>query len=501
MANISNVINVALIPEGQLAGRDNMNTCAIMTSEGGTGSFLNSFNRYATYSSIQGVAGDWGTDTDAYAHATTFFSQTPNPVNANGSLTIAYWRAAQETTAASAGYLTGAQTSEATTVAALQAISDGSFDIDVDAGTQNITNLDFRTVASFADIIVVIDAVLTGATTTVDDQKIIITSDTTGASSAVSFASVGASGTFVGTILALSDGSGAAETAGLASQVLAIETKVQALDILKTAINFKGVVYIDNPTDSESALLAAWSQANSTLSYDVFNAAANLERDITNVVWTTKLAGQTNYRMLYSASNQRKLATGYMARAHVVNFNGDNTALTMQVKEIKGVIAEDYTQTEIDKAKAVGLDIYTTIKDVPVVLTSPANDFMDNRYNLIGYIDAVQTDTFNLLKQTGTKVAQTTQGVDKIEDSIEKTTQGFVSAGVFAPGTWTSPDFFGVLETLERSIEANGFYVLAGQLSDQPQVDRQNRISPVVQVAAKNAGAIHEADIIINFNI
>jgi hypothetical protein len=38
-------------------------------------------------------------------------------------------------------------------------------------------------------------------------------------------------------------------------------------------------------------------------------------------------------------------------------------------------------------------------------------------------------------------------------------------------------------------------------LKDQPQVDRQQRKSPVVQIAVKNAGAIHSVDIIVNFNL
>ena len=504
MADISNIVNVALITEGQLVSRDNMNLCAIMTSEGGaTGDFLNTANRFASYSNIDGVAADFPADSQAFDFAKTFFSQTPNPINAGGSLTIGYWRAVQETTLATAGILTGAQTSEAITVGALQAVSDGSFDIVIDgAAAQNVTGLDFRTVATYADIVAVIDAIITGATVSEDDQKIIITSDTTGATSEAALVTVGASGTYVGTILAIESGSGAVSVDGLASQVLALETKEAALIALKELVNFKGVMFIDNPTDLETADLASYVQANSILFYDVFNVAANLERDVTNIVWTTKLAGQTNYRMLYSAANQRKFAVAYMARAHVVNFNGENTALTMQLKENSGVVAEEYTQTEINKAKAVGLDIYVFFKKTaPGLLASPANDFLDNRYNLIAYVDAVQTDVFNLLKQTGTKIPQTTRGVDQIEDIIEKTTKAFVRAGVFAPGTWTSPDFFGDLDTLKRSVAATGFYVLAGQLSDQPQVDRQNRISPPIQVAVKNAGAIHEVDIIINFNL
>ncbi|EPV3120860.1 DUF3383 family protein, partial [Yersinia enterocolitica] len=211
------------------------------------------------------------------------------------------------------------------------------------------------------------------------------------------------------------------------------------------------------------------------------------------------LASQRNFRMLYSKSGNRKLAITYMARTHTVNFNGERTAITLHLKTLN-VPAEEYSQTEIDKAKRVGLDIYTTIKDVPCVLTSGSNDFVDNVYNLMAYVDAVQTDSFNLLKTTPTKVPQTYYGVDQLEDCAEKTTRGFVRAGVFSPGAWTLPDFFGDRDMFLRNIEQNGFYVLAGDLKDQSTADRQERKSPVMQIAVKNAGAIHSEDIIINFN-
>jgi len=245
--------------------------------------------------------------------------------------------------------------------------------------------------------------------------------------------------------------------------------------------------------------LAEWAQANDTLLYDVFSDTANLTIDPANVVWDIKLSSLTNYRMLFSAANNRKMASSYMARAHTVNFNGENTALTMHLKELS-VAAEDYTETQITAAKNVGLDIYTTIKLTPCLLTSGANDFTDNRYNLLAFVDAVQTDMYNLLKTTATKIPQTIRGVNQLIDQAEKTTRNFVTAGVFAPGTWSSPDFFGDLDTFNRNISDNGFYWKAGSLADQPQVDRELRKSPVLQGAVKNAGANHSVDIIINLN-
>lgn len=498
MANISNVVNVALIPEGQLAGRDNMNIVAILTSES---NFLNSYKRESIYTDIASVASDFGTASQAYQYAKTFFAQQPNPVNAGGYLVIGYHRAVDETVSATAGTLTGTQLSEASLIGSLQAIPDGSFDIDIDGTTQSVTALDFQTSTDTADVLAILNTEITGAVVSVIDQKYVVTSDTTGATSAISFMTDGGTGTFLGNIFTLSSGSGASALDGLATATLTAESKETSVTELKALVNFKGFMFIDNPTDDESKALATWSQANSVLGYDVFDSSLNLEIDITNAVWDIKLSGLTYYRMMYSKAGSRHIAVAMMARAHTVNFNAQNSALTMNLKELNGVSAEQYTQSEISKAKKVGLDIYTTIKNVTVVLTSGANDFLDNVYNLIAFVDAVQTDMFNLLKQTGTKIPQTQKGVNQLVSQGEKTTRGFVRAGVFAPGTWSSPDSFGDVEAFKRSIESMGYYWLAGSLADQPQADRQARKSPVLQCAVKNAGAIHEVDIIINFNI
>lgn len=502
MANITNVINVALLAEGSLADRDNMNVVCIMTSQ--QDGPLSSANRYALYSDIGSVGTDWGTQSDMYAHALALFGTSPNPINARGVLVAGYWRGASETVAASAAVLTGAQLNPVTVIDQLQAISDGTLNIDVDGGTVNVTGLDLRSVTSLADVATLLDnevSGITGAAVTVSaDNRIIVTSSTTGVLSLITFASDPGTGTFIGTLLGLAAGTGATTVQGAASSVLTAETQLAAAAAVKALVNFKGLTFIDVDTDPNRLLMAAWAQANDVLVYEVFSGAAYLVVDPdTNVVWEIKLAGSTNYRMLYSAANNRKLAASYMARAHVVNFNAERSALTMHLKTLS-VPAEDYTQSEITAAKKVGLDLYTTIKLTPAVLTSGANDFVDNRYNLLAFIDAVQTDMYNLLHGTGTKIAQTKQGVNQLVDQGEKTTRGFVRAGVFAPGTWTSSDYFGDLDAFNRAISENGFYWLAGELADQPAADRAARIAPTLQCAVKNAGAIHSVDIIINFN-
>ena len=496
-ASITNIINVALIPEGQAAARDNMNVVCLMTSEQGV---LSSAERFRAYRSAQAVEADWGTASAVSQYAATFFGTQPNAVNFGGSLIVGYYRGQAETVPATSATLHGVQLSEPSTLQTLNTVDNGSFIVEVDGVEQTVASLDFRTAISFDDVAEIIDTELTGATFEHVNGRFILTSSTTGATSTLGYFTPEGAGEFIGDILALSDGSGASLVQGADEEVLAVEDKLEGLSAVKAEVNFKGVCFIDRVLDAEVPTIAAWAGANSVLVYNVFSGSTYLEVSTDNPVWQVRLASQNEFRCLYSKAGNRKLAVTYMARAHTVNFNAENTAITMNLKTLS-VPAEEYSQTEIDSAYRVGLDIYTSVKDVPVVLTSPANDFVDNVYNLIAFVDAVQTDMFNLLSLTGTKIPQTRRGVQQLVDQGEKTTRGFVRAGVFAPGTWSSPDSFGNIEVFNRAIEEDGFYWLAGSLADQPQSDRQERKSPVLQAAVKNAGAIHKADVIINFNL
>jgi len=496
-ASITNVINVALIPESQLAGRDNMNLIAVLTSEKGV---ITSAERFRTYRDAASVEADWGTASIVTQYANAVFGTQPNAINFGGSLIVGLHRATTETVPAQAATLRSTQLVEATVIEQLQSITAGSFNISVDGTPVVATALDFSAVTTLDEVAAKLDTAITGAVVSHSNGYLTVTSSTSGATSTLTAMTVGASGTFIGDILTMSAGTGATLKQGAATVVLPIETKVASLSALKALVNFKGACFTDLVTDGEVPTIAAWSKANQTIIYNVFTGSAYLALAVANPVWAVKLASQTSFRCLYSKSGNRLLAATYMARTHTVNFNAENSAITMNLKTLS-VPAESYDQTEIDAAKRVGLDIYTTIKDTPVVLTSPANDFVDNVYNIIAFIDAVQTDMFNILKATGTKIAQTTPGVNKLVAQGEKTTRGFVRAGVFAPGTWSSPDSFGNINTFNRNIEQFGFYWLAGLLKDQPQVDRQQRKSPVLQAAVKNAGAIHSVDIIINFNL
>jgi hypothetical protein len=475
-----------------------MNIVAMFTSELGA---LSSAKRTIAYTDLSSVATDFGTNSSMYEYAKILFAQTKNPTNSGGYLVAGFWRASDETVSATSGVLTGSQVSESALIPILQGISDGSFDIDVDGVTQNVTAVDFRTVDSMEDVITLLNTKVTGVSVTEDDQKIVITSDLTGATSEASLFTAGATGTFVGEILSLASGTGAVATDGADSVVLTAESKDDAVNECLLLEPIKGAVFIDNPTDVESKSLGILAQANDMIIYDVFDSASNLERDVTNIVWDIKLSSLNNYRMIYRKDGNRKVAVAVMSRLHTVNFNNQNSAITLNLKELSGIVAESFTQDEINKAKKVGLDLYTTFGDLPKLLVSGSNGFADNVYNFIAIKKFIQIDLFNLLGTTGTKLAQIDADVSKIVSTAEKTLNLFKKAKVIGAGTWNSPDTFGNVEVFNRNIEANGYYVYAQPLSEQAGSDREQRKSPAIQVAFKNAGAIHSVDVTIQYNL
>ena len=71
--------------------------------------------------------------------------------------------------------------------------------------------------------------------------------------------------------------------------------------------------------------------------------------------------------------------------------------------------------------------------------------------------------------------------------------------GAIAPNVWNNSIPFGDPETFKRNIEETGYYLYSIPISQQSQTDREARKAPVVQTAAKGSGAIHFADIIVNY--
>ncbi len=195
------------------------------------------------------------------------------------------------------------------------------------------------------------------------------------------------------------------------------------------------------------------------------------------------------------------MQASYAGRGLSVNFSGSNTTLTMNLKDLAGVQPDPtMTQTLQDQATDAGADTYPSIQGVAKVLCSGANSFFDQVYNLQWFVGALQVAGFNYLAQSATKVPQTENGMDGLKGAYRAVCQQAVSNQYSAPGVWTSSTTFGNQDDLFQNVAQRGYYIYSQPISQQLQADRAARQAPLVQIALKEAGAIHKSNVIVNVN-
>lgn len=482
--DIGNVVRVSVSgPERGLA-TINTSALAIITDEAPIPA---DFGDYRTYLNPDGVAEDFGTSSETYRLALSVFNQKINILTGGGFLVVV---PRLQSGPATAAVILGTGPVNLLSLSA----TDYNLNVDVDgggAGDELIGSVDTTSLAtaetslnSTAITAAGLEFVLSG-----ELSAAIVTLQTlaTGATKSITIGAAG-TGTDIAVPLGLT-GSATGADAG-------IERAKDAILRTKGSVNYFGIVYNEKMADAVLTELAATVQ-----SLDKFQAVgSNLTADITGVFTTLKDSGYTKTRcMLYTISEDNALdfAAGYMSRLMSINFNATGTALTMHLKDFVGLVADSgVSQTILDAAKKAGVDVIADL-GIPKIFISGANLFSDQLYTRLSLQVDLQIAGFNYLAQTTTKIPQTETGMDGLKGTYRAVMKRYVGVGVFAPGTWNSPTRFGNPADHDRNIEEFGFFIYSLPLAQQAQSEREARIAPVVQIAAKEAGAIHSSDVIV----
>lgn len=196
-----------------------------------------------------------------------------------------------------------------------------------------------------------------------------------------------------------------------------------------------------------------------------------------------------------------QMKAAYAGRAFSTVFAGSNTTQTMHLKDLATIQPDpSMTQTIKEKCTAAGADIYASIRGVSKVLTSGENRFFDQVYNLSWFIGAIEVAGFNYLAQTATKIPQTENGMLGLKGAYRRVCGQAVTNAYSAPGEWNSPATFGDQALMLDNIRQAGFYIYSSPVALQSQADREDRKAPLVQIALKEAGAIHSSTVVVNVN-
>jgi len=287
---------------------------------------------------------------------------------------------------------------------------------------------------------------------------------------------------------------------GVASQ--AVEKPVDTLLRTKGLVQYFGMICSSEILDADVLLLAAQVQSIKKIAFVSKKLAADFA--IGGIAAQITAAGYTHTRILGyidTEENSVLMAAAYAGRALSVDFSGSNTTSTMHMKDLVGVVADpNMTETILANCKTYGVDVYASFQGVAKTFCSGANRFFDRVYNLLWFIGDIEVNGFNYLATTNTKIPQTEPGMDGLKGAYREVCELGLTNQYIAQGTWTSPDTFGNKADFERNIEEKGYYIYSLPISQQSSSDRENRIAPIVQIAIKEAGAIHSSNVIVNVN-
>lgn len=284
---------------------------------------------------------------------------------------------------------------------------------------------------------------------------------------------------------------------------LSAETIDDAITRTQDLVQYFGIMCAEVTTSSNMLAAAAVVQALNKIAFWVSRTAADV--DPGGMLDLLRSGGFTKSRGLFYGSATDTLALNMMAayasRGLSVNFSGSNTTLTMHLKDLTGVFPDpSMTQTLLNKCQVAGVDAYVSLQGVAKTFCSGANQFFDQVYNLQWFAGAIQIAGFNYLAQSSTKIPQTEAGMDGLKGAYRAVCEQARSNQYCAPGAWTSPDIFGVQSDFLANIGQVGYYIYSTPIAKQLQSDREDRKAPLVQIALKEAGAIHSSTVIVVVN-
>lgn len=280
------------------------------------------------------------------------------------------------------------------------------------------------------------------------------------------------------------------------------ETLEAAIVRAQPLVQFFGVMSTQIESQADMLAAAAYIQSQNMMGFFVQITSADVASGGSLDLLTTGGLNQSR-GLLYidTGANALVMQASYAGRALSTDFSGSNTTQNMDLKVLKGVQPDPgITQTILNAAKLAGADCYPSIQGRPSIISSGANEWFDNVYNLLAFAGALQVAGFNYLAASTTKIPQTQQGVNGLIGAYTQVCQQYVANGYLAPGTWNSPDTFGNQASFLSNVSSFGYYIYSTPIAQQSQADRVARTAPLAQIAGKTSGAINESAVVVIIN-
>ena len=486
--DLSNTINVSLSATPQGLRDFATNTICIFSNEQPL-----SAEPYITAVNAQDIINEYGTNSLTAKMGTALFTPVPNLRTGKGQVYVFPYTA---TNATSATTTTIAITS--TIVESLKLITSGDLTIGIDGTDYHVSGLNFGAVSDINDVVKVLVAQnLDCNIEVVNTNQIQFQSRRYGATN--SAITLKATTTPIGTDIygaSYLDGANQTTVAGInATGTTLAEAVAQAeqlfyFGVALTTQNCEKDLIFDNAT------------AIQTKDHLYFEAMQSL-KDIQSLGTDIKSAGLNHSHILaYSykgADGAKQAVATYASIACSTNYSATSTALTMNLKELTGILPDlNLNQTYYSQAKANGVDIYGSTEGLGCVYSFSNSKYTDEATMDLWLKKALEVAGFNYLRKTNTKIPQTESGMTGLKQAYANVLEQGIRNGCIAGGKWNDSIPFGDPELFDENITNKGYYIYSIPVAQQSQTERENREAPVVQIAVKRSGSIHSSNVIVN---
>lgn len=460
----------------------------------GDSDVIDTTQRFRIYTSSDDVAADLGGSAPEFLAAELFFAQSPQPQECY----VGRWAST-----ATHGLLRGAVLNASQQNLSIFAqINAGGMTVTIDGTIHALTGLDFTAQTNLNGVAAVIQTALAGAagvTWDSNNDQFVLESTTTGSLSSVIFATAPSAGTDISALLGLQVGSGGYAVAGMQAETLAAAVELLA----DMSTDWYGLQVASTATPSDADYVALGLFIESAKPSRIMGVTTQ-EPNALSAISTTDLPFLLNasgYRRTfcqYSSSNPFASAST-LGRALTVDFDGENTTITLDFKIEPGVVAELIRESQKRALAGKKCNAFLKFNNGTAILQEGwmANGtFIDVIQGTDWLQNSLQTSVYNALL-TAPKIPQTDPGVNKLVAALTVGCEQARRNGLFAPGVWTGPDLGSIVtgQTLSK-----GYYIFAPKVATQAQADREARKSPPLQVAGKLAGAIHSVNVLVSVN-
>lgn len=477
-------VSISVSPTGVAGGNFGILGFLALSTDATVGNgFITPAERYRSYTSLASVGGDWDTDSEVYAAATAFYAQTPTP--RDFTVLMSY-------NEAQPANLVGGGTPEPDDIIAASWNGTGDLTFTVDGAEVSVIDLDVSgaSAQTYAAIALEITSAIqldvngTNVTCIHDGYRFVIVSGTTGSASTITHCSDTDAARDLGLTAA----------SALVSDGLQVETAVESLAAsVNAGAEFVGLVtdksfrdYTSGVYDSGNSAedIAIWAEASKKIFCNTTNNLTTLASTTGHIAAALKARTLRFTLTTFSRDPNSYPSASVFGRAASVNFESVNSTITLNLKQMPTIKAENLTPAEFSKLRENYVSAVVQVGKTVNAYTDSrmaSGSWLDTTHGLLWLENRCETDLFNLLYVNNTKIPYTQAGLNTVVATLERSLKaavrnGLAGAGFLPDGTYLP----------------EGYVVESVALGDVSVGDKGNRIYKGLSFKVVGAGALHE---------